>query len=120
MWRDIDARERTDFHRKAVEFTGNHKLYGSFMMLVIETYQISCEHNLTDIGMNRRAWIGHAACFMAIGCPEYVTRAAWSEITELQRELANNEADKAIKKWTRSHERKNNTVDFEMGIQRLF
>jgi hypothetical protein len=57
---------------------------------------------LTDISQNRRAWIGHAACCMAIKCPEYITRSAWGYLTKEQQDLANAEADRAIAWWERN------------------
>jgi len=85
--------------KQAIEFTGNPPLYGSFMMRVIKEWPISCEHNLTCKGMNRQAWIGHAAACIAIGCPEHITREAWAYLTQEQQDLANAEADKAIAQW---------------------
>jgi hypothetical protein len=83
----------------AIEFTGNHILYGNAMIRVINEWQVSCEHNLTDFSQNRNAWIGHAACCIEKGYPEYLVRQAWHYLTEEQQKLANNQADIAIKKW---------------------
>jgi hypothetical protein len=68
-------------------------------MKAIELWPIACEHNLTDDTQNRRAWIGHAACQMAINCPEYITRSAWGYLTREQQGKANAMADKAIARW---------------------
>jgi len=81
---------------KAVEFTGNAVLYGCWMMKALEMWPISCEQNLSHKSNNRQAWIGHAACFLAIGSPEDVTREAWWMLTDEQRDLANAQADIAI------------------------
>ncbi len=97
MWLDVD--NKAEHLRKAIAFTGNHKLYGSYMMRVIVEWPISCENALTDSSLNQRAWIGHAACALAIGCPEDITREAWGHLTDEQRFLANKEADGAIRAW---------------------
>ena len=99
MWRKVNEEEKIILLKKAIEFTGDYKLYGSFMKKVIKEWKYSCEHNLTDYSLNRQAWIGHAACCLAIGCPEEITREAWWNLTEEQQRLANIEADKAIKLW---------------------
>ncbi len=104
MWRKATPTEEKELLPLAVNFTGDAKLYGSFMALVVEQWTFACEHNLTDTAMNRRAWIGHAACSMAIGCPEYLTRRAWWMLTQEQRDLADAEADRAIEKWELEHE----------------
>ena len=84
---------------KAIEFTSNHKLYGSFMMRVVTEWPISCENALTDRHLNKRAWLGHAACALALSCPEHVVREAWGKLTDEQRILANEEASRAIRTW---------------------
>jgi hypothetical protein len=99
MWRKVSKSEEQSYIDKAINFTGNHSLYGSYMMEVLNQYPISCEQFLSNININRRAWIGHAACNIAINCPEYLTRQAWKYLTDEQRRLANNQADKAIIKW---------------------
>jgi hypothetical protein len=99
MWRILPKQEEQEYLNKAIEFTGNYKLYGSYMLKVLQEYPISCKQFLTNLSINRRAWIGHAACNIAINCPEYITRQAWKQLTDNQRILANLEADKAILKW---------------------
>jgi len=88
---------------KAIDFTGNCNLYGHWMLEVIKIWNISCEHNLTNLSINRKAWIGHAACCMAIGCPEHITREAWGFLSEKQQKDANDKADYAIMKWEENY-----------------
>lgn len=99
MWRDLSNEEKEVYLQKAIVFTGDCELYGSWMLKVIDSWPITCEHNLTNLSQNRRAWIGHAACQLAIGCPEYITRQAWGYLTDKQRAEANAKADYAIFVW---------------------
>lgn len=108
MWRNVFGKECQELFNKAVEFTGNAKLYGSYMLRVIEEWKYSCLHNLSCTGMNRQAWIGHAATCIAINCPEDITRQAWHYLTQQQQDDANAQADYAIYKWE---------LKFERGIQ---
>jgi hypothetical protein len=101
MWGSVSNRK--EWLKKAIEFTGNHELYGSWMIKVSQEWKYSCEHNLTDKSSNRRAWIGHAAVAFAMQCPEDITRQAWAFLTEEQQTLANLEADKAINLWERAN-----------------
>ena len=103
MWRKLEKSQEPEFVSKAIEFTGNHILYGQYMMKVIVEYPKSCEQFLTNPSINRQAWIGHAAANIAIQCPEYLTRIAWKELTEEQRILANKQADIAIEAWEKLH-----------------
>jgi len=97
MWGEIsDKKAATE---RAIKFTGDHKLYGRFMMRVVNEWPISCENALTDYSLNRKAWVGHAACALANGIPESITRIAWGHLTDEQRLLANKEAERAIQHW---------------------
>lgn len=109
MWRDISHEEEEEFLKKAIEFTGDHELYGSWMLKVVDSWKISCEHNLSDTSINRQAWIGHAACCLAIGCPEHITRRAWHCLSNEQQEKANMKADIAIEKWEKKQYEKIST-----------
>lgn len=103
MWRKVSTAEEARLLLVAIEFTGNAELYGSWMRKVIRQWPIACEHNLTDLGQNRKAWVGHAATQMAIACPEYITRSAWGRLTDTQRIEANRQADHAIRLWESSY-----------------
>jgi len=100
MWGTVDNRKA--YLKKAIEFTGDHKKYGRFMLKVVEKWKKSCEHNLSNKTQNRKAWIGHAACALALGCPEDITREAWRYLSKEQQDKANREAEKAIEYWEES------------------
>lgn len=97
MWRKVDNEE--EWLNKAVEFTGNHTLYGKWMREAIKRWPLTMLHNLTNTSVNRRAFIGHCAVCLAIGCPEYIVRMAWKRLTEEQRILADKEAEETYQKW---------------------
>lgn len=97
MWGEV--RDRRLFLQRAIIFTGNYRLYGKYMQRVTIEWPNSCLNALTDQNLNRRAWIGHAACALALRCPEDITRQAWGHLTDEQRILANRQADRAIQSW---------------------
>lgn len=105
---------------KAIEFTGQHRLYGSYMKRVTLEWPISCENSLTDYRINRKAWLGHAACALAINCPEKITRQAWAHLTDEQRRLANGEAERYIREWEESYAKSLGILDFMGGQMLLF
>lgn len=112
MWRRVLPEEEGGFIEAAVQFTGDAVLYGSFMLRVTSEWPYSCEHNLTDVAMNRRAWVGHAAACMAIQCPEYLTRRAWWMLSQEQRDDADEQATAAIEAW---HRRNNPQLSFDFA-----
>lgn len=93
--------------KKSIEFTGNAKLYGSYMRRVIHEWPVTCEHHLTDLNSNRKAFIGHAAACLALGAPEDITRQAWGYLSQQQQDDANLEAERAINSWEAEYARKN-------------
>lgn len=99
MWGTVENRK--EYLDRAIEFTGDAKLYGSYMLRVVEEWPNSCRHNLSNVSQNRQAWIGHAACAFAFECPEDIVRLAWSHITSKQQNEANARADFAIARWER-------------------
>jgi len=99
MWRKESKQYESEKLQEIIEFTGNHKLYGLAMIRVIDEWEKSCENNLSNVSLNRKAWIGHAACSIERDYPEYLVRQAWQLLTENQRILANREANRAIKIW---------------------
>jgi hypothetical protein len=97
MWGTVD--DRRAMLKRAVVFTGDHVLYGSFMERVIVEWPISCENALTDPHLGHRSWIGHAACALAMHCPEDIVRQAWGVLSSEQKLLANQKADGAVAAW---------------------
>ena len=117
MWGDVE--DRAAWIIRAVEFTGDHKLYGSFMRRVVCEWPVSCENALTDYRINRKAWIGHAACALAIRCPEDVVREAWGTLSDEQRLLANGEAERSIAIWEIDY-RASRAIYSDVGSAMLF
>lgn len=103
MWRDVSAVEHRAMLQTAFDFTSDAVKYGAAMMRVIEEFPIACEHNLTEPALNQQAWIGHAAAYLQLQLPEYVTREAWGMLTQQQRDDANAMADRAINEWKQRH-----------------
>lgn len=83
----------------AIGFTSDHKLYGSYMKRVCHEWPVSCENALTDPLLNQKAWLGHAAVALAHNIPEDITREAWGYLTDEQKYLANQEAEREIRAW---------------------
>lgn len=104
-WEDLGMWFNKKFDlNEAIEFLQSNKWLDA-MFDVICNWPIACEHNLTA-NINRRAWLGHAACYMAIDCPESTTRKAWGYLTDQQRFDADAKADEVIEIWEWQHHNK--------------
>ncbi len=69
------------------------------MRKAVKEWPVSTEHNLTALEVNRRSWLGQAACCVAHGAPQGATCAAWWILDEEQRAAANTAADVVIGEW---------------------
>lgn len=114
MWSKSSAKDRSEMLQKAVEFTGDAERYGAAMLVIVDKWKFSCEHNLTDASTNKLAWIGHAATVYAIGCPEDITRQAWGTLTQEQQDKANAKAQEALNIWMSKYEKQDSQLCLEL------
>jgi ParB-like chromosome segregation protein Spo0J len=71
---------------------------------VITEWKHSCEHYLTNVAMNRIAWLGQAAASYAIKIPS-VFRSGFNLLTEEQQKVANETALTYLNKWLLANNR---------------
>jgi hypothetical protein len=100
MWGEVS--DKQEWLKKAVKFTGDHDLYGAWMLRVVDELPRSSLHHLSKRG-DKRSWIGHAAVALALRCPEDIVRQAWALLTPEQQDRANQKATEAISYWRSKH-----------------
>ena len=120
MWRKLDKLQEQEMLQKAIEFTGNWEIYGAAMKKVSIKWPRTMLNTLTNLNVNRRAFLGHCAAQFEINCPEYITREAWGLLTETQRIKADAVAQKHINEWSLNYARKNREIHQSVGEQMLF
>lgn len=84
---------------------------------VIENWKHSCEHYLTNIAMNRIAWIGQAAACYETGVPSRFC-AGYNLLTEEQKRAANEVALEALNQWLESNGRQPIEMNEAMSVGR--
>jgi len=72
---------------------------------VIAEWKYSCEHYLTNVAMNRIAWLGQAGACYALGIPA-VFRSGFHLLTEEQQQEANEVALEYLNRWLEANDRK--------------
>jgi hypothetical protein len=97
MWKKAIKEQEQELITESYLFMRNHKLFGEAMNGVVNNWKYTCEHNLTDSSINHKAFLGQCAVCYQLGAPEYITRIAWSMLSENEKDLANKEAKKNIK-----------------------
>lgn len=107
MWEDwkfgfydnVTGSKTNFFKSKCIEMFNDFELTKKYMDLVIEKWKFSCEHNLSNLSMNRIAYIGQAACCIYAGVPNLITMNCWSTLDLEVRNRSDIYAKKTILKW---------------------
>lgn len=96
---------RAERVQKAAEILGTPDICRKAMEKVVAEWEKATEYNLSNAEINRKAWLGQAACCCYAGIHEDETREAWGIMTEAQRIEANRIAAEIIKKWVDERDR---------------
>ena len=88
----------------AAHILGTPDICEKAMRKVVAEWEIATEYNLSNAEINRKAWLGQAACSCYAGVHEDETREAWGIMTEKQRIKANQIAACIIKEWLKKRE----------------
>ena len=111
LWEDYHAGmydESKEGRKRRVEeaarILGTPSICERAMKMVVSDWKYATEYNLSNAEINRKAWLGQAACCRYSGVHEDETREAWGIMTESQRIEANNIAARIIKAWVNERE----------------
>lgn len=99
-----DREGRPERVQKAAEILGDPDICERAMRKVVKEWPYASEFNLSNAEMNRRAWLGQAACSCYGGVHEDETRAAWGLLNNEQRTQANKIATRIIREWLYEHD----------------
>jgi hypothetical protein len=122
---NISGKNKSLLVDKVIEMFSNYESTEIYMRKVINEWKYSCEHNLTNNGLNKIAYIGQAACCLYAGVPYQITMNAWNKVDIINRNLADKIAIKIIKEWEKNQILKNTlthgkTKDIQMEYQMKF
>lgn len=84
---------------KVIEMFNNEFLTRKFMLKVIDEWVYSCEHNLSNLSLNRIAYIGQAACCLYSEIPCSVTMEAWSLLSKEVQDRSDLIANEILTLW---------------------
>lgn len=99
MWRHVPKAEFDAHAKQAADLMRDPPAFKAAMMRAVTEWKYSVEHNLSDMGQNRKAWLGHAGSVLAIGSPEDATRAGWCTLNRHEQDEANRVAQEVIDFW---------------------
>lgn len=103
MWQIPATHARAAHIRESEYLMAEPERFYVAMVKAVDEWPKSCQVAMTTPGLNRRAWIGHAGCWLAVGSPEETTRLGWHNLDDAEQWAANDAADRSIAEWHRRH-----------------
>lgn len=89
---------KEDGENEYKSFLSDSERFETALNSVVTEWKHSCEHYLTNVAMNRIAWLGQAAMCYATGVPASY-RGGFNLLTETEQNKANYLALKYLNKW---------------------
>lgn len=105
--------------QRYADFLSDDAQFQAAIARVFQEWPTACEHFLTDISLNRIAWLGQASAALALEIPRHF-RSGFMLLSEKAQRHANQVALTALKQWERSHARKNSDLSESMVQTRLW
>lgn len=84
---------------KVIDFFSQQIVTEIYMKKVISEWHYSCEHNLSNLSLNRIAWLGQSACCLYAKIPYNITMEAWSHVEKGNQKKADSIALSIIEKY---------------------
>lgn len=97
----VEGKTKEQCKLEYAEFLSNTEQFASALKDVFRLWPTSCEHYLTNIAMNRIAWLGQASMCIARGIPSQFC-SGFNLLSEEQQEAANETALAALNGWLES------------------
>jgi hypothetical protein len=107
---ELNSNNEVELIEKSVNLLSNLTLFKEVALEVISKWIVSAKVNLTNPNCNKKAWLGQASCNYKYNVPEYLTRIAWSKLSDKQRINADNVAIEVIKIFNKENEKQYNQL----------
>jgi hypothetical protein len=99
MWRRVSSEaSQLNLMALALRLLRDPDRFRAALAKVLRDWPVSCRVELTRRG-NHLAWFGQAACCLAHGVPEDLTRRAWWKLTPAEQRAADELARAAEASW---------------------
>lgn len=91
--------KKSEYISGILEMFNSEHLTQQYMQKVIDEWEYSCQHNLSNISLNRIAYIGQSACCIYCGAPSTVTMEAWSLLSKEIQDRSDKIANQILNNW---------------------
>jgi len=99
FFRNVSGDEKKQLELKVIELFSSTEKTNYFMRRIIAEWPNSCEHNLTNISLNRIAWLGQSACCFYAKIPYSITMNNWRFVPDEFKNTACDIAEKIIQEY---------------------
>jgi hypothetical protein len=99
------------------DFLSDDDFFRETLGKVITEWKHSCEHYLTNVSMNRIAWLGQASACYATGIP-HVYRGGFYLLSDKEQDRANKTALEYLNKWLKANNMEETSLDDAMMINK--
>ena len=103
FYENVSGKEKNIFSDKVFEMFNSQSLTLENMFYVVDNWNYSMQHNLSNSSMNKIAYIGQSACCNYAGNPYTVTMEVWSKLDKKIQLRANKDALKALERWNNNN-----------------
>lgn len=108
----VEGMTKTECELEYKKLMADKEAFANALNRVITEWKHSCEHYLTNVAMNRIAWLGQAAVCLVSGVSAEF-RNGWNRLSEKQQAAANELALEYLNKWLTANGRP--AVDMEVA-----
>lgn len=116
FYSDYSKSEINDFNQSVRYVFSSAEKTEQWMRNVLTHWPKSCEHNLTNVSMNRIAWLGQAACCYYGGVPCKATMFLWKFLDDKVQRRSDKIATKLIKEWEQKIKSENTQLSGSDGV----
>lgn len=109
---NISGPEKTQLELKVIEMFSSSDTTEKYMREVVEKWVNSCEHNLSNISLNRVAWLGQAACCLYAKIPYKITMNHWRFLDKERQKISCDIAEKIILEFEESFKKRQLCLKF--------
>ena len=99
MWGNIKPTDQDLFIDRSADLMREPDSFKLACREVLAKWPNSSIHNLSARGMNRMAWLGHAACYLSHESVEFTTRLGWRCLDQDEQKEANKVANEIIEEF---------------------
>lgn len=103
FFKNISTKDKETLSSKVLELFNDNEKTEIYMMKVISEWHYSCQHNLTNLALNRVAWLGQAACCLYAKIPYTITMENWKYVKHENQLIACAIAEKIILEYEKQN-----------------